>query len=320
MRARGVAAPELAGGGLGGNFMRSLIVFHVACTLAVSLAAQANSQALPDDLQLLVGKKVFVGRIPLCKPDTYQTNLSYAGQIATVASIKRSTMPKVAPYMMAFMPANARDLIKDTQNGATILFRFNDGTELDTCAPYGPNKLSENVRIAAGETITHPIPPPPPEKQNSAPPVKSIQSCPVLVTRAVSSWGGFGHALVDALTTSRFQQQLDLVTHGGEPKHYLDMRIRNDSQTPVMGIETTAVYYNRIGDQITSSTIIPQNDKPIKPGSELRSYTMDRSALMQNGLGELEVFVSRVRFVDGTTWQDDGSHSCSFKSEIKPSY
>ena len=49
-------------------------------------ADAAPTPRLPDDLNLLVGKNVIVGRLPLCVPNSYTANLAYAGKPATVVS------------------------------------------------------------------------------------------------------------------------------------------------------------------------------------------------------------------------------------------
>lgn len=44
-------------------------------------------------------------------------------------------------------------MIEDARKAATILLQFEDGTQLDSCAPIGPNKLSEYFELAPGQTL-----------------------------------------------------------------------------------------------------------------------------------------------------------------------
>ena len=37
---------------------------------------------------------------------------------------------------------------------------------------------------------------------------------------------------------------------------------------------------------------------------------MDRVERSRNGMGDVKVFISRIRFGDNTMWEDNGSHSC----------
>ena len=138
-----------------------------------------------------------------------------------------------------------------------------------------------------------------------------------MMTKVTSTDGGFGHALADAMTTSEFERDVDKASHGGKAKHYLDMRERNNTQKEIKAIENVVVYANVMGDESLRDTLLSQNTKPIKPGEELKSYFMDRSLQTANGNGDVTVYVQRVRFVDDTFWQDNGSHSCAMTSHIK---
>jgi hypothetical protein len=50
-----------------------------------------------------------------------------------------------------------RALMEDAREAATILLQFDDGTQLDTCAPVGPSKLSDYFELAPGQTL-EPVP------------------------------------------------------------------------------------------------------------------------------------------------------------------
>jgi hypothetical protein len=294
-------------------------------------------QPIPDNLNLLVGKKVVIGRMPLCVPKTYNTNLTYSGKTATVVSFKPGNTPKISPSAMNRMAPNMREQLLDLQKGGILLFRFEDGSQLDTCATMGQKTLSENLELAPGETIAaaaaQPASAASPSSQGvttaSAPGLSTTsltsaattpttpQECPVVVTKVTSGDGGFGHALAEGLTTSEFQRQLDQTAHGGHSKHYLDMRMRNNSSKPIAAIESVVVYTDKMGDETTRDTLVSQNTKPIKPGEEHKSYSMDRSERVQNGTGNVTLYISRVRFEDNTFWQDNGTHSCSLSNKVK---
>jgi hypothetical protein len=65
------------------------------------------------------------------------------------------------------------------------------------------------------------------------------------------------------------------------------------------------------------SAELTQNNKAIKPDEEYKSYAVDTGARSSNGIGDVTVYVSRVRYEDNTFWQDNGSHSCSLITKIK---
>jgi hypothetical protein len=110
------------------------------------------------------------------------------------------------------------------------------------------------------------------------------------------------------------KSQLELAI---EKPHYLDVRMRNGSDKPVRAIEAFAVYANAMGDEGASTTLLTQNNKGIKAGGEYKCYAVDTWERSSNGVGDLTVYVSRVRYEDNTFWQDNGSHSCSLITRIK---
>jgi hypothetical protein len=303
--------------------------FVAAPLLAVfAIAALGQELNLQDPAQL-VGKHVIVSRdLPLCEPGTYNATIAYYGKTALVESIKPKGV-KIADNILNRMAPQMQDMMRDQRKAAVILLKFEDGKEFDSCAQVGPKKLSEALALAPGESLTASVEPAPaPTAAATAPAVgngllaspvtASHQNCPVEVTKATSTDGGFGHGLADRMTTSEYQRQTDETLHGGMGKHYLDMRLKNISTKLITAIESVASYVNVMGDPSASTTFTTQNSKPIKPGQENRSYTMDREMLAANGKGQVIVYVQRVRFEDGTFWTDNGSHSCSLTNQIKP--
>jgi hypothetical protein len=279
---------------------------------------QAEATPIPDDLALLQGKRVVVGRLALCVPSTFTPNPSYAGKTATVVGFRpNQSLNRVSVGMM---PIGARAMVENLKKGGILVLQFDDGTKLDTCADMGSNQLSSNLELAPGEKVAIPQPASTPlAAPNGIPAVAAsdvAQHCPLGVIK-VSAGDSFGHMLVDALTTSELQRQIDQVNHGGVEKHYLDIKVRNDSDKPVKAFEFAAVYADKMGDESTSAAFISQNDKTIIPGSFYRASAMDRSLVMQNGTGDVTVYVARVRFSDDTLWSDNGSRSCSMKIPLK---
>jgi hypothetical protein len=298
-------------------YMRSISA-ALLITASASAAQQTGSAVaavgMLDDLQLLVGKRVVVGRMPLCVPKTYTANLTYAGKPATVISFVRN--PALEHTNLNRTPAGLRPMMADAKKGGNLLFRFADGTELDACGSLMFSQLSANIELAPGETITGPavvangLGATPAVGAAAPGAVAPVQQCPIVITK-VSSGVSVGHALVDALTTSELQRQVDQTIHGGQPKHYVDMRVRNTTEKPVVAFEFSAVYSNKMGDETTSATYVSQNPHAIKPGEDSKFSAMDRDERSQNGAGDLKLYVSRVRFTDGTFWDDNGSRSCS---------
>jgi hypothetical protein len=134
--------------------------------LAVAVAGFGREQNPIQDLNVLIGKRVIVQRKPLCQPGTFTVVFSYAGKQATVVSLKPSKIAPISPGVMAKMPPQARAMMEDAQKAATILLRFEDGTQLDTCASIGPSKVFDYLELAPGETVQSPA-----TQEHSASPV-----------------------------------------------------------------------------------------------------------------------------------------------------
>jgi hypothetical protein len=183
----------------------------------------------------------------------------------------------------------------------------------------GRSTFASDLELAPGETIT--LPAAQSLQQGLAARTgpaagASPQQCPMSVVK-VGSGNSFGHLVVDSLTTSEFQRQVDQGNHGGMGKHYLDVQVRNDSAKAVKAFEFSAVYSDRMGDEASSASFVSQNDRPIASGAVYKTSAMDRDQFAQGGTGDVRVYVSRVRFADDSFWQDDGSRSCATKSAVK---
>lgn len=70
------------------------------------------------------------------------------------------------------MPPQARAMMEDAQKAATILLQFEDGTQLDTCAPIGPSKVFDYLELAPGETVQSPAP----QEPSASPVTKDVLS------------------------------------------------------------------------------------------------------------------------------------------------
>ena len=117
---------------------------QLLATLLLVLAVSSFGKEKPviNDPAKLVGKKVNVHGIPLCRPGTDTVDLAHAGKQAIVASAKPNTMPAMSPAFTSRLTPEARALLEDQQKAVTLLLQFEDGTKLDTCTPIGPQELA----------------------------------------------------------------------------------------------------------------------------------------------------------------------------------
>ena len=294
--------------------MRRAIAFLLPLVIAVSCHAQSQV----TDLKTLVGKKAVAQRMPFYEPGTYRAiSKAYAGQTVTIIDVKPSAMypgmPTLTVGQMASLLPELRQSFENVRNAATVVVLFADGTKADTGAmPIMPSTLSSYLEVIPDQTAT---------AASAINPTLAVplpkQECPVVVTKATSTNGGFGHALADAMTKSEFERAVEKAQNGGHDPHYLDVRMRNGSNKSVRAIEAFAVYANAMGDEGEQVTLLTQNDKAIKPGGEYKSYAVDTQTRSSNGIGDVTVYVSRVRYEDNTFWQDNGSHSCSLTTKVK---
>jgi hypothetical protein len=290
-----------------------------AVTFATSAQAPATTQQLPADLHLLVGHRVKVGRLPLCEPGTYNANLTVGGKFATVLSFKdSSSTPALPSTVRGRMSPSALKMIDDARNSGMMLFKFDDGSQLDTCGKLLVSQLTDGLELAPGESVEIPAATAAqPEflSKSIEPQISPNQTCPVVVTKVVSGVS-LGHLLLEALFVSRFEQELDRAAHGGQGKHYLDIGIANHSDLAIAGVEIIASYSNNMGDETASATYVSPNSDPIKSGGTFTYSAMDRRQSSSTVVGDIAVSINRVRFVDGTFWKDNGSHSCFNTSKI----
>jgi hypothetical protein len=106
-----------------------------------------------QDLNLLIGKQVTVQRKPLCQPGTYTVVLAYAGKQAKVISLKPSTHAPLSKSVMDKLPPETRSMLEDAWKAATVLVQFEDGMQLDSCAPVRPSRLSDYFELVPDQTL-----------------------------------------------------------------------------------------------------------------------------------------------------------------------
>jgi len=133
--------------------MRRIVVALMVSAFAPLVFGQ--EQATIQDLSQLVGKRVVVQRMPLCRAGTSDLARSFVGKEARVISITPSPMASALKGVALdrLTPAARANLI-DQQKAGTVLLEVVDGTHLDTCGPITPARASEYLKLADGETIS----------------------------------------------------------------------------------------------------------------------------------------------------------------------
>jgi hypothetical protein len=297
------------------------VVFFAQVVIAVS-----HAQTPITDMKTLIGRKAVAQRMPFYQPGTYTPiPNTYAGQTVTIIDVKPSAMyaamPKLTARQMASLPPESRANIENVRNASTIVVQFADGTKADTGAmPVMPTTLASYLEVAPDPQSSNALASnstanTTPAADHTA--IAANKDCPVIVTKATSTNGGFAHALADAMTKSEFERAVEKASAGGNDPHYLDVRMRNASGKLVRAIEAFVTYADAMGDAGPQTTLLTQNDKDIKPGGEYRGYSVDTAQRSTNGIGDVTVFVSRIRYEDNTFWQDNGSRSCALTTRIK---
>lgn len=148
----------------------AILAFLAPSPLLASQAPLPDQQAgsaagqLPQDLTLLTGKKVLVGRMPLCTARSAKFDLAHAGQTAKVVEVRQTQITAVATDDM---PPKMRESIENLKKSALLFLQFEDGKKLNTCGPESASQLFPRLSLAPGETIAltssspHPVAGPP---------------------------------------------------------------------------------------------------------------------------------------------------------------
>jgi hypothetical protein len=150
-------------------------------TLLIVGACFGQEQQPIQDLNVLVGKQVIAQRVPLCRPGTFTTVVTYAGKQAKVLSLKPFNLPHLSEKTMSRMSPEARTMMKDQQRAATILVEFEDGTKLDSCGPVSPGRLPDWFELVPGQTLeVASTAPATPSSSTTMPTQQSTQSAGIL--------------------------------------------------------------------------------------------------------------------------------------------
>ena len=120
---------------------------------AADIAVPGAATQIPDNLHLLVGKHVVVGRMPLCVPSTYTANLSYAGKLAFVLSFQENNAFDHLGANLNRVPPNLRAMMEDAQKAATIPVRraiggwqYQRAAAETPAQPYARNESRSTMR------------------------------------------------------------------------------------------------------------------------------------------------------------------------------
>ena len=272
-----------------------------------------------QDLNVLIGKRVIVQRTALCQPGTFTASLVYAGKQATVVSLKPSNVRPLPPDILNRLSPAARALMVDQQRAATILVRFEDGTQLDSCAPIGPSRLSDHFELAPGQTFdvatTLPVGPPlavapaanlqPATKapSNTATPSSSPRPCPVQIKK-IDTANGFKANLAGGLIYG---------AHGSP--HYQVLTYMNASTKDVISVRFQVEFLNAMREVSEVVAFQPEKESKLKPG---KTASLVRATYLTPEGAKAFGWVEKILFADGTYWNDDGSHSCGVPNSEKP--
>lgn len=80
----------------------------------------------------------------------------------------------------------------------------------------------------------------------------------------------------------------------------------NVSDKVIVGTKFSAYYTNAVGDKRESVNTFTTGDT-VKPG---KSKRVEFNQYDTNSIKAPSVYVLKVKFQDGTTWEDDGKRSC----------
>jgi hypothetical protein len=144
----------------------------VTLLLIVAPCLGQQSQQSIRNLNALVGKRVIVQRATvLCSPGTFNMVQGYVGKEGNVVSVKPSNIQRLSDAALSRLRPDARAMMEEQYNAATILLQFDDGTKLDTCYAINPGRIAVYLELAPGQVLQ-------PEAQAASP---SAPASPVSV-------------------------------------------------------------------------------------------------------------------------------------------
>jgi len=189
------------------------------------------------------------------------------------------------------MAPDARALVEDQARAATLLIEFADGTKLDTCAPYGPKKISEYLTLAPGEALT-----PPPSESPVAP--QTSQLCPVVITK-----------LTEAPVGSLNKTTLAAAIVGNRDVGHVGINYQNQSDREVLTVRFGLGYVNTM-HELDHIEFADTREHKVKPGKSFGLITSTGNWSLGDPTKHV-AWVEKILFVDGTYWNDNGSRSCA---------
>lgn len=273
--------------------MKYIGLMILLCMTAITSKAQTV-----QDLGSLVGKEVVVQRTGLCQPGTYNAVLTYAGKTATVLAVTPKHMPQLSQSIINRMPqGQGRELLEG--KGAIILLKFEDGTELDSCAAITPSTMSNFIALVPGQT-PEPTPAPTPTTSTTQP-----QECPVSIV-SLTSGDSFKASMVMSLESNGKDRSIG--------KSVLMVKYQNDSNKEVTGIRFRVSYYNSVQEVQHVSDLTTPTGAKLKPKKSFSTFQPDWISVGTEKM-HLAGWVDKVAFADGTTWSDDGTHACKATSK-----
>jgi hypothetical protein len=284
-----------------------------ALLVAVSITVFAQTQTPAIDMKTLVGRSAVVQRMPFYKQGTYQTiPNTYAGQTVTIVDVKPSAMfasiPKLTAGQMASLPPQSRENIENVRNASILVVQFADGTKDDTGPmPVMPSNLPSYLEVIGGPvasspavvasvaaTATNPSASPAGQAQTSA-----KQTCPIQLTKV--KYAGMAVSILAGVA-----QDLTGID-AGVP--IAQVQFTSQSNQEINGIRFNIQYFDAVDSPTYTQTITYQAKLKTNKSS---------GALAQAWLGtantHLSAYVDRIKFKDGSIWNDDGSHSCAIES------
>ena len=280
------------------QYTRFMPAMTKAVAAQILFVATGFGQTTIQDLGSLVGKHVVVQRTGLCQPGTFNAVLTYAGKTATVLAVTPKKMPQIPPSAMSRIPqGQMRELLEG--KGAIFLLKFEDGTELDSCAAITPSTMSDFVALVPGQTLESAPKPTVPNPSPTQP-----QECPVSITNLTS-----GNSFKASMLVSMESQ-------GNSPsigKSFLTVKYQNNSNKEVTGIRFRVSYFNSVQEVQHVSDVITPTGAKLKPK---KSFSVVQPDWVYVGTEKMKLsgWVDKVVFVDGTSWTDNGSEGCAAAS------
>jgi hypothetical protein len=280
--------------------------------LAMFVAALAQAQTPASDMKMLVGRSAVVQRMPFYQPGTYnQISKAYAGQTATIIEVKPSTMFAMMPTLTASQMMDLPPLLQQTtaniKTASTIVVQFADGTKADTGAmPVMASNLSTYLELLPDKNPSAAVSSPTVITPNSSPPMMTVttaadrqaqtrQFCPIQPTKV--KYASMGISILAGLAGMP----------NGVP--IAEVHWINQSTQEVHAVRLNIQYFDVVDSPTyTQEVAVQQKTKPTKKGGGVAAAWLGT----QNT--HLASYIDRVKFKDGSIWNDDGSHSCSVDS------